>query len=242
MERKLKQKKLNWTPYEIVWMLFFYMLIIVACFIGNEPILNLVATLTGIANVMLVAKGKRSNYYFGMINTLLAAIIAWKLKYYGLVGLNLLYYFPSQVIGLIVWTRNLTRLGMGAEISIRVLTKYKRILIIAGTLIAITGYGFLLKHFNGNYPFLDASATIIQVVGVFLMASRYVDQWLWWISAALISLVLWSMAFLHHGGGFSLVIMWIGYLSNAIYGLIRWIKLYRAKNQQTTVPIDKIVI
>lgn len=88
--------------------------------------------------------------------------------------------------------------------------------------------------FKGNHPFLDASATIIQVVGVILMASRHVDQWLWWISAALVSLVLWSFAFLHHGAGLSLVIMWAAYLSNAIYGLVRWMKMYR-----TSQPVLK---
>ena len=60
-----------------------------------------------------------------------------------------------------------------------------------------------------------------------LMAKLYMEQWFLWILVNIASIVLWAYALLNGGNEITLLLMWIAYLINAIYGWINWIKLYR---------------
>jgi hypothetical protein len=58
--------------------------------------------------VVLVAKGKIANYYFGIVQTLTYAYIAYGYGLYGEVMLNALFYFPVQFIGIYMLKQNKT--------------------------------------------------------------------------------------------------------------------------------------
>ena len=62
-------------------------------------IIDGIAAISGIFCVVLCAKGKKSQYIWGLFNIICYVIIAWINKYYGEVMLNGLYYLPSQFIG-----------------------------------------------------------------------------------------------------------------------------------------------
>ena len=55
-------------------------------------IVDAIAAISGILCVVLCAKGKKSQYIWGLINVIGYVIIAWINKYYGEVLLNALYY------------------------------------------------------------------------------------------------------------------------------------------------------
>ena len=63
--------------------------------------------MTGVASVVCTGKGKLSAYLFGLVNSVLYALIAWQAAYYGETMLNLLYYVPMQFVGFFVWSRHM---------------------------------------------------------------------------------------------------------------------------------------
>ena len=69
-------------------------------------IIDGVAAISGIFCVVLCAKGKKSQYIWGLLNVIGYIIIAFFNKYYGEVMLNALYYLPSQFIGYYLWNKN----------------------------------------------------------------------------------------------------------------------------------------
>ena len=68
-------------------------------------IIDGVAAICGIFCVVLCAKGKKSQYIWGLLNIIGYIIIAWINKYYGEVMLNAFYYLPSQFIGYYLWNK-----------------------------------------------------------------------------------------------------------------------------------------
>ena len=42
-----------------------------------------------------------------MINTILYSIIAFSAKYYGEFMLNVFYYIPMNIVGFVLWSRNM---------------------------------------------------------------------------------------------------------------------------------------
>ena len=59
-------------------------------------LVDAIAAISGILCVVLCAKGKKTQYIWGLINVIGYVVIAWINKYYGEVMLNILYYLPSH--------------------------------------------------------------------------------------------------------------------------------------------------
>lgn len=59
--------------------------------------------------MILTGKGKISSFWFGTINTILYAIVAWKARYWGEVMLNLIYYVPMNFVGIYMWSKNMNK-------------------------------------------------------------------------------------------------------------------------------------
>lgn len=89
----------DWSLFEKRWLLLFTMVNLAVFFIADDTLLSLICSLTGMLCILLVAKGKISNYFFGIIQTSTYAYIAYS---YGLKGeamLNAFLYFTLQFIG-----------------------------------------------------------------------------------------------------------------------------------------------
>ena len=77
-----------------------------------------------VERVVLVAKGKIANYYFGIIQTGLYAYIAYGYGLYGEVMLNGLFYFPLQFVGIYLWSRHTVKSdARGEDVVVHSLSK-----------------------------------------------------------------------------------------------------------------------
>jgi len=67
----------DWTLFEKVWLVLFTAVNIYLFFAFEDSLLGLISSLTGMMCVVLVAKGKISNYYFGIVQTASYAYISY---------------------------------------------------------------------------------------------------------------------------------------------------------------------
>ncbi|MCK5017953.1 MAG: nicotinamide riboside transporter PnuC, partial [Candidatus Peribacteraceae bacterium] len=96
----------DWTLFEKCWLSTFTLINIYLFFAWGDTLTGLAASMSGMICVVLVAKGKISNYFFGVINVLLYSLIAYNNKFFGEVSLNMLYFLPMQFIGMWYWIKN----------------------------------------------------------------------------------------------------------------------------------------
>ena len=176
-----------------------------------------IAAITGIICVVLCAKGKKSQYIFGLINVIGYVIIAFINKYYGEVMLNALYYLPSQFVGYYLWNKHMRE---DDRVEGNKLNLSKSILLIIGLCIAIFLYKLVLDLLGGQGTLLDSASTTISVVANALMMLRYREQWLLWIIIDIITVVMWILA-----QDAIMTTMWSVYLINAFYGYYTWTKI-----------------
>lgn len=177
-----------------------------------------VAAISGIFCVVLCAKGKKSQYIWGLINVLGYVIIAMINKYYGEVMLNALYYLPSQFIGYYLWNKNSNN-DNGDVLGKKLNFKQSAIFLIL-IMIGVVLYKKVLDFLGGAGTLLDSCSTVTSVVANLLMMLRYREQWLLWIIIDVITVVMWLIA-----GDFIMVTMWSVYLVNAFYGYYNWTKI-----------------
>jgi nicotinamide mononucleotide transporter len=217
----------NWTRFEIGWLFTFTLINIYLFFAWSDSLLGLISSISGMLCVVLVAKGKIANYYFGIVQTLTYAYIAYGYGLYGEVMLNALFYFPVQFIGIYMWNKNKTEHGVkGEDVRISSLTRKGWFYTLVSIIILTIGYGFFLKYLGGNLVWTDSATNVLSIAAQILMLKRYTEQWLLWISVNVLSIFLWLGALISQGGNdFSMLVMWSAFLVNSIYGYVNWRKL-----------------
>jgi nicotinamide mononucleotide transporter len=217
----------SWTRFEIGWLFSFTLINIYLFFAWSDSLLGLISSISGMLCVVLVAKGKIANYYFGIVQSLTYAYIAYGYGLYGEVMLNALFYFPVQFIGIYMWKKNKTAHGVkGEDVKISSLSKTGWLYTMLSILILTIGYGFILKYLGGNLVWTDSATNVLSIAAQILMLKRYTEQWLLWISVNVLSIFLWLGALISQGGNdFSMLVMWSAFLVNSIYGYVNWRKL-----------------
>ncbi|TCS94871.1 nicotinamide riboside transporter PnuC [Hazenella coriacea] len=222
----------EWSLFEISWLLTFTIVNIYLFFAFDDTLIGLVASLTGMLCVVLVAKGKISNYFFGAINTALYAYLSYKQQLFGEVMLNGLFYFPIQFIGFYLWSKKKTKTNGAITIEVKRLTKNGWLITISIAVTAIISYALLLKYLGGKQVWLDSSTNVLSIIAQILMLKRFAEQWVIWIVINMLSITMWSIAFMTSGESITVLVMWSAYLVNSIYGYINWSKL--AKEQEAS--------
>jgi nicotinamide mononucleotide transporter len=214
----------DWDLYEKIWLLISTIIIITLSIYWKDSIIGIIASLTGVWCVILIAKGKISNYYFGILNVTTYAYVAFHQQYYGEVMLNLIYFFPMQFVGIYLWTKKRTSQTTD-NVKVVYMNNKQRIIWTIITIVAIVLYGFILKKLGGNLPFIDSSSTVMSIIAMILMVFVFVEQWVLWILVDVVSIIMWVVVMLKGGNDIAILIMWTAFLINAIYGLYNWIKL-----------------
>jgi nicotinamide mononucleotide transporter len=218
----------DWTRFEMGWLAIFTMINLYLFFAWEDSLIGLISSISGMLCVVLVAKGKISNYYFGIVQTATYAYIAYGYGLYGEAMLNGLFYFPIQFIGIYLWSKNKTKHGVkGEDVTVKSLTKSGWVTTVVTVTIFTIAYGFFLKYLGGNNIWTDSATNVLSVTAQILMLKRFAEQWLLWIAVNVLSIFLWLSALISQGGNdFSMLVMWSAFLVNSIYGYINWRKLY----------------
>ena len=221
--QKIKKYFEDWSLWEKLWLIISTLTILSLSIYWKDNIIGVIAAITGIICVVLVAKGRISNYYFGIVNVIAYAYVAYHWAYYGEVMLNILYFLPMQFYGIWFWRKHRKRKNKD-QVRVKFMTNKQRVMwaLISG--VSIIGYGVILKIISGKLPFVDATSTVLSVIAMILMARLYMEQWVLWIIVDVVSIIMWFVVLLEGGNDIAIFIMWTAYLINAIYGFINWIK------------------
>lgn len=231
LKNYVKSELSGWKPFDVIWISVATAVILALSIYWKDNWISLVAAVTGVLCVVLTGKGKRSSFIFGLVNTVMYAIVALKAKYYGEVMLNLLYYLPMNFVGFFAWTKHMND-DTGEVVKQRLPFK-KSIFVYLLTAIAIFIYGFILKKMGGNLPYIDSMSTVVSVVAQILSIRRLVEQWVLWIIVDIVTVIMWAVNFMQGGESISTLAMWSVFLINAIVMFVRWYR--EAKRNETKI-------
>lgn len=188
---------------------------------GSNTLIGVIASITGVACVVMTAKGHISCYYFGLINILAYVYISYMSKYYGEVMLNGLYYLPMQFVGIAMWKKHMNK--ESNLVKGKVMSKKQIALLAVISVVCIAIYSLGLQKLNGNLPVFDAMSTVLSVFAMYLSVKMYAEQWLLWIVVDVVTVAMWVFSVINNEpNAMVMVVMWTAYLINAIYGYINW--------------------
>ena len=181
-----------------------------------EIALELTAIFFGLWSVWAAKKNTIAVFPTGIINTAIYVYLLWKWHLLGDMLINA-YYVVMSLYGWLLWTRKDAQQN---ELPItRMQPKeylYSGLLFVAAVVFVVLVYLFFGK-FTHWTSYVDTLVTGIFFVGMWLMAKRKIENWLFWIAGDLISIPL------YFAKGYTFTsIQYLIFTIIALYGYIAW--------------------
>ena len=203
-----------------VWFLFIGVILqIISYVITGSSWISLISGITGIISVVLCAQRKISFYLFGYIQLVTYCILAYQQHFYGELIENV-FYAITMVYGLIIWFRH-KDIKDTRKVESRELSKHQFNCVKITCIIGIILLYYILRNTNDTQPFLDSVTTIPAFIAQILMILAYREQWYFWIIIDIGSIGMWIIA-----GDWNMVIQYVFWTINCLYGLNNWKKQY----------------
>lgn len=204
---------------------------IVASFIifDRENYLTLAASLIGVTSLIFNAKGNPIGQFLMALFSLLYGWISYSFSYYGEMITYLGMTMPMAAFALISWLRHPYQ-GNKAEVEVNSLSKRETHLMWIGTLIVTGIFYFILKYFNTANLGLSVISVATSFLAVYLTFRRSHYFALAYAANDVVLIVLWILASMSDPRYISVIVCFMAFLVNDLYGFMNWKKMKQRQN------------
>ena len=190
--------------------------------------MEIVAASFGLLSVWFAKKANILVYPTGIISVLLYVYICQHAQLYSDMGINA-YYFLFSVYGWIMWSRKDEN---KEELPVTYSDRKTWIISMVIFLVSLVIIQVLLRIFKAGdvvywdsfVPYTDTFTTAVAIIGMWLMAIKKVENWLFWIATDVVSVPL----YLYKGLVFT-SLQYLVFLIIAVFGYIEWRKMANEK-------------
>ncbi len=200
------------------------------CLFDRENVLTLIASLVGVTSLIFNAKGNPFGQVLMVVFSLLYGIISFGFAYYGEMITYLGMTMPMAVFALISWLRNPYK-GNKAEVKVNTISKAETVWMWVGTAVVTAVFYFILAYFNTANIIPSTLSVTTSFVAVYLTFRRSPLFALAYASNDVVLIVLWMMASVSDIRYISVVVCFVAFLVNDIYGYISWQKMKVRQNE-----------
>ena len=189
--------------------------------------LEIIGTIIGLLYLWLEYRASIYLWIAGIIMPAIYIFGYYKAGLYADFGINI-YYLLAAVYGWIIWKYG-SKKQEKAELPItRIPLKYLPPLT-AVFIIALLGIVWILINFtDSTVPWLDSFTTALSIVGMWMLARKYVEQWWAWILVDIVCCGLYIYKELYFTSG-----LYGLYSIIAIFGYLKWKKMMHGQSSPT---------
>lgn len=246
-----EKKKDNWfvkvwnyfTTYEKIWLFLLTTagIVLAILFPGDETrtwvrIIECVTLVGGITCELLLSKQTRWAFVVSFLFYDLTQTVIYIVNGYYVNALyEIIFWIPILFVDFFAWNKMKDKENDDLTVVKKINWKLDLVLffIILGvslaigalfTVISITAEGM------SDYWWLDALGGALKVLNGLFILLRFREQWIPWIGVCIVEAVMWCIS-----GRYVLLILSLGYLTNSIYGYIKWTKYIKTHPQSTKI-------
>lgn len=231
------KKKSYFTKTEIVLYLFSVIAIVVFyCIFDRENLLRLFASIVGVSALIINAKGNPLGQLLMVIFSIMYGIISYNFAYYGEMITYLGMSAPIALVAMIFWLKNPYK-GNRSQVRINTIHKKEIILIIIITFIVTVGFYFVLKALNTANLLPSTLSVTTSFLAAYLTFRRSEYYALAYALNDIVLIILWIMATIEYIGYISVVVCFVIFLINDLYGYFNWLKMKKKQAQNSCEEI-----
>jgi len=181
--------------------------------------LDIFTTVLGLIYIWLEYRAHVALWVIGIIMPGLDIILYWQHGLYGDAGMAC-YYTLAALYGLYVWKFRKTK-NLKQELPISHMPKRQYLPATVGFFVAWgVVYYILIMWTNSTVPVLDSFTNALSFVGLWALARKYLEQWLFWIVVDVVCSVLYIQKGIPFKAG-----LYGLYVLIAIAGYYKWKKM-----------------
>ena len=195
---------------------------------GSFDVLTLAATRVGITSLIFAAKGNVWAQFLMVAFSILYGIISFRFRYWGEMITYLGMTLPMAVWSAVTWLRNPSA-GSKSEVAIRKLEKKHFLFLLVLSIVVTGAFYFILRWLetpNIVFSTLSVTTSFLAASLTMLRSSYYA---LGYAANDLVLIVLWGLAAAKDPVYIPVIINFMIFFMNDMYGFISWKKRERTQ-------------
>lgn len=195
----------------------------------RENYLTLTASVIGATSLIFNAKGNPFGQVLMIVFSILYGIISYSCSYYGEMITYLGMTAPMALFSLVAWMKNPYK-GNKAEVTVNKIRAKEYVLLALLTLAVTVLFYFILNALETANIIPSTISVTTSFIAVYLTFRRSPYFAIGYAANDIVLIVLWVMAMFRNVSYLSVVVCFIAFLVNDIYGFINWNKMYKRQN------------
>ena len=195
--------------------------------------MTLAASLIGTTSLIFNAKGNPIGQGLMIVFSLLYGVISYTFSYFGEMITYLGMTGPMALVALISWLRNPYK-GNHAEVAVNRLENQELGLMYGLTAVVTVVFYFILDHFGTANMVPSTLSVTTSFIAVYLTFRRSPYFALAYATNDVVLIVLWILAAVEDISYLSVIICFVMFLVNDLYGFISWKQM---EKRQMSAPV-----
>lgn len=213
----------------MLWFLSVFLILLSFILFDRESYMTLAASVIGVTSLIFNAKGNPIGQLLMVIFSVLYGIISYSFAYYGEMVTYLGMTMPMAVLALVTWLRNPYK-GNRAQVSVnRIGKKETAVMLCISAAVTVLFY-FVLEFFGTANIIPSTLSVTTSFIAAYLTARRSPYFALVYALNDIVLILLWILAAITDVSYVSVIICFVVFLVNDVYGFLSWKKMQ--KNQQ----------
>ena len=218
------------TTFEKLLWLFSAGMILASFFVFDRTnYLSLLASFVGITFLVLNAKGNPLCQFLTIVFSILYGMISYSYMYYGEMITYLGMTAPMALVALISWLKHPYK-GKRAQVEVNALSKAEIYFALLFTIVVTIVFYFILRFFGTAHLIPSTLSVTTSFLAVYLTFRRSPYFALAYAANDLVLVCLWAMASADEKRYVSVLVCFIVFLFNDLYGFFNWKRMQRIQN------------
>lgn len=187
----------------------------------RENYFNLASSLIGITSLIFCAKGNPIGQVMMIVFCIVYGIISYSFSYWGEMITYVFMSLPMAVISLISWKKNPYKYNKDMVAVRRLCTCDIWYMLLYSFFVSVIFY-FILRYLNTANLYVSTFSITTSFAAVYLTSKRSPYYAIAYAINDIVLIVLWTLATLEDLKYVSVIVCFVAFLVNDIYGYINW--------------------
>jgi len=197
----------------------------------GQNVLSMLNSLIGVTALLFCAKGNPIGQALCIVFGLFYGYISYTFSYYGEMITYLGMSVPMAIISLVTWLKNPFD-GNKVEVKVNDI-KWKEVLFLSFLAFLVTlGFFFVLRALNTANLIVSTVSITTSFVAVYLTMRRSPFFAVAYATNDIVLIILWVLASLVDISYVSVVVCFMVFYINDIYGFINWLRMKKRQNKK----------
>ena len=190
----------------------------------RENYMTLTASLIGATSLIFCAKGNPIGQVLIIIFSIFYGIISYSFSYYGEMITYLGMSAPMAAVALVSWLRNPYK-GDRSQVKVGSVKGREILFMLALTAVVTVVFYFILGYFHTANLLTSTFSVTTSFIAVYLTFRRSPFYALAYAVNDAVLIVLWVLAAMEDVSYLSVIICFVTFLVNDIYGFVNWLRM-----------------